>query len=41
MTGKTPLNRAEHLALAAAALRGILAGATNAVLTWVLRHLIA
>jgi hypothetical protein len=36
MTDKHPLTRRERLALAGAALRGILAGAAHAVLDWLL-----
>lgn len=36
---RTSLTRAERLALAGAALRGFLSGATRAALTWLLDHL--
>jgi hypothetical protein len=34
----SPLTRAEKLLLAAAVLRGILAGAARAIITWLLNH---
>ena len=39
-TTNTSLTRAERLVLAAAALRGVLAGAARAVITWLLEHYI-
>lgn len=39
MTPTPELTRAERLLLAAAALRGALAGAARAVTTWLLEHL--
>ena len=38
MTSRTPLTRSERLALVGAAIRGILAGATCATITWLLVH---
>jgi hypothetical protein len=38
MTQPPGLTRAERLLLATAALRGALAGATRAILTWLLDH---
>jgi hypothetical protein len=35
-TTNTSVTRAERLLLAAAALRGVLAGATRAIITWLL-----
>jgi hypothetical protein len=37
-TTSTSLTRAERLLLAAAALRGVLAGAARAITTWLLEH---
>lgn len=39
-TPSTPLTRAERLLLAAAAARGVLAGAARAITTWLLDHYI-
>jgi hypothetical protein len=39
-TTSTSLTRAERLLLAAAALRGVLAGAARAMTTWLLEHYI-
>jgi hypothetical protein len=39
-TTSTSLTRAERLLLAAAALRGVLAGAARAITTWLLEHYI-
>jgi hypothetical protein len=39
MTSRTTLSRSERLALACAAVRGILAGAARAAITWILIHL--
>ena len=39
-TTSTSLTRAERLLLAAAALRGALAGAARAITTWLLEHYI-
>jgi hypothetical protein len=39
MTSNNRLTRRERVALAGAALRGILAGATHAVLAWLLDNL--
>jgi hypothetical protein len=38
MTTRTPLTHSERVALAAAAIRGVLAGATRAAITWLLVH---
>jgi hypothetical protein len=39
-TTSTSLTRPERLLLAAAALRGVLAGAARAITTWLLEHYI-
>jgi hypothetical protein len=39
MTSHGPLTRSERLALARAALRGVLSGAARAAITWLLVHL--
>jgi hypothetical protein len=39
MTSRTPLTRSERLALAGAAIRGVLTGAAHAAITWLLVHL--
>jgi len=39
MTNRSTLTRSELLTLAGAALRGMLAGAARAVITWLLIHL--
>ena len=39
MINRTALTRSERLALACAAVRGLLAGAARAALTWLLIHL--
>lgn len=39
MTGRTTLTRSERLILAGAVIRGVLAGATRAAITWLLVHL--
>lgn len=39
MTRRITLARNEGLALVGAAVRGVLAGATRAVITWLLAHL--
>jgi hypothetical protein len=41
MTSRTTLTRSELLTLAGAALRGVLAGAVRAAITWLLIHLAA
>jgi hypothetical protein len=40
ITPAPKLTRAERLQLAAAALRGVLAGAARAIITWLLEHYI-
>ena len=39
MTSHTALAHSERLALIDAAVRGVLAGATRAIITWLLAHL--
>jgi hypothetical protein len=39
MSNRTTLTRSERLALASAAIRGVLAGAAHAAITWLLVHL--
>jgi hypothetical protein len=39
MSNRTTLTRSERLALAGAAIRGVLAGAAHAAITWLLVHL--
>ncbi len=39
MTNRATLTRSERLTLASAAIRGVLAGAVRAAITWALIHL--